>query len=144
MKKETGFAIFLGIAFGIVVSLVMILKTKDTQLGKSKPLTSEKKAAPVALEVENQPNIAFKITEPSDKAIVSGKTVVFKGEAQKDALLVVQSPIKDIAMKLDKDTFSFTMPLAMGENVISLTIYPNGQQGRGQQKELRVYSLDEQ
>ena len=43
MKKETIFAIMLGIAFGVIVSFFMISKTKDNQLGKSKPLTNEKK-----------------------------------------------------------------------------------------------------
>lgn len=143
MKKETGFAIILGIVFGIALSFVMILKTKDQQMGKSKPLTSEKKVAAVAVKVDTQ-TFSFKISQPMDKQIVSTKSIAIKGSAEKDALLIIQSPVKDLAYKLEKDTFSIDMPLALGENVINLTIYPKDSQGRSQQKELRVYYLDEQ
>jgi len=46
--------------------------------------------------------------------------------------------------KVEKEDFTVDMPLALGENVISLTLYPKNSQGRSQQKELRIYYLDEQ
>lgn len=143
MKKETGIAIFLGVTFGIVLSLVMILKTKDSQMGKSKPLTNEKKVV-TAIPKTEAVSTTFKILEPQNKQITSSKTVTIKGQAEQDALLVVQSPIKDLVVKLEKKDFSISFPLALGENVIGLTLYPKDSQGRAQQKELRVYYLDEQ
>lgn len=142
MKKETLFAIFLGIAFGVVVSFVMISRTKDRQLGKTKPLTNEKKT-PVAVAdgVQTQ---SFTLTTPQDKQIVNTSSVTIKGNASKNDLLILQSPIKDMAYKLENNSFEVKMPLALGENVINLTIYPSNSQGRIQQKELRVYYLDEQ
>lgn len=143
MKKETGIAIFLGIVFGLGLSLFMIFKTKDTQMGKSKPLTSEKRITPVAMKVDTQ-SMTFKVNEPMDKFITLSKTVTIKGEGEKDALLVVQSPIKDMAVKLEKTDYKIDFPLALGENVINLSLYPVDSQGRVLQKELRVYYLDEQ
>lgn len=143
MKKETAYAILLGVTFGVVLSLVMIFKTKDSQMGKSKPLTSEKKAIPTVQDT-NPLTQTFKINEPQDRQIFNTKSVSIKGVAEKDSVLIVQSPIKDIVFKVEKEDFSVDMPLALGENVISLTLYPKNSQGRSQQKELRIYYLDEQ
>jgi hypothetical protein len=142
MKKETIFAIFLGIAFGVVLSFVMISRTKSNQFGKTKPLTNEKKAPQtVAADVETQ---SFTISEPQDKQIISSNSVTVKGVASKGDLLIIQSPIKDIAYKLDSDSFQVKIPLALGENVVNLTVYPSNVKGRTQEKQLRVYYLDEQ
>lgn len=143
MKKETVYAILLGVTFGVVLSLVMIFKTKDSQMGKSKPLTSEKKVVPT-IQDSNLTAQTFKINEPQDRQIFNTKSISIKGVAEKDSVLIVQSPIKDIVFKVEKEEFSVDMPLALGENVISLTLYPKNSQGRSQQKELRIYYLDEQ
>lgn len=142
MKKETVFAIFLGISLGLVLSFVMISRTKGSQFGKTKPLTSEKKTPQtVAADVQTQ---SFTVSDPQDKQIFKTATVTIKGQASKNDLLIIQSPIKDISVKLERDTFEVPVPLALGENVINLTIYPSNTQGRTQEKELRVYYLDEQ
>ena len=142
MKKETLFALFLGVAFGVIVSLIMISRTKDRQMGKTTPLTSGKKSSvAITNDVQTQ---SFTISEPQEKQIIVTNSVIIKGSASKNDLLIVQSPIKDLAYQLENDNFEVKMPLALGENVISLTIYPNNSQGHMQQKLLRVYYLDEQ
>lgn len=143
MKKETGLAIFLGVAFGIILSFVMILKTKDRRLDTTKPLTTEKKAQKVATDTAKIVS-TFKLTEPQNRSIVTTKNIVFKGVADKDSLVIIQSPIIDTAVKLEKADFSIQVPLAMGENAIQITVYSKDPQARPQQKELRVYYLDEQ
>lgn len=143
MKKETVYAILLGISFGVVLSLVMIAKTKDTQLGKTKPLTKENNIIPVTEEA-NTVTQAFKITEPKNRQIFNVKTITIKGMAEKDGTIIVQSPIKDIVYKIDKESFAIDMPLALGENVIDITFYSKNSKGMGQQKELKIYYLDEQ
>jgi len=95
------------------------------------------------MNVDTQ-SMTFKVNEPMDKFITLSKTVTIKGEGEKDALLVVQSPIKDMAVKLEKTDYKIDFPLALGENVINLSLYPVDSQGRVLQKELRVYYLDEQ
>lgn len=143
MKKETVYAILLGVTFGVALSLVMIFKTKDNQMGKSKPLTSEKKILPTVQDA-NPLTQTFKINEPQDRQIFNTKSISIKGVAEKDSVLIVQSPIKDIVFKIEKEEFSVDMPLVLGENVINLTLYPKNSQGRSQQKELRIYYLNEQ
>lgn len=143
MKKETLYAILLGITFGVVFSFVMIIKSKDSQLGKTKPLTTEKKAVSVAANTNTQIQ-SLKITSPQDKQIVHTKLITFKGTVEKDGTFVIQAPIKDIVVKTDSDKFSIDVPLALGENVINVTFYAKNSQGRGQTKELRIYYLDEQ
>ncbi len=143
MKKETFIAVFLGVTFGIVLSVIMISKTRETNLSKTKPLTSTKKeTSSVVFTKENQ-GVSFKVNEPSDNQVFSVNSVTIKGEAESGALLIVQSPIKDYVLKVEKDRFSFNMPLALGENVIHLTVYPQSEQGRVQQKELRVFYIEE-
>jgi len=143
MKKETVYAILLGISFGVVLSLVMIAKTKDSQLGKVKPLTKESNLIPVTEET-NTVTQTFKITEPQDRQIFNVKTITIKGTAEKEGTIIVQSPIKDIVYKTDKETFAINIPLALGENVIDVTFYSKNSKGKGQQKELKIYYLDEQ
>ena len=142
MKKETVYAIMLGVVFGVVFSVFMIVKTKDNQLGKSKPISNEKKIIPVKDDVNVQTQ-AFKITQPQDMQIVNTKSITFKGIAEKEGTLILQSPITDVAIKTQTDSFSINVPLALGENVINITFYAKDSQGKGQQKEMRVYYLDE-
>ena len=137
------YAILLGVSFGVVLSFIMIAKTKDSQLGKAKPLTNEKKTIPITEEINTQTQV-FKITEPQDRQIFNTKSITIKGVGEKDGTIVVQSPIKDIVYKTDKENFAIDMPLALGENVIDITFYSKNSKGTGQQKELRIYYLDEQ
>ena len=74
MKKETVYAILLGVTFGVVLSLVMIFKTKDSQMGKSKPLTNEKKVVPT-IQDTNLLTQTFKINEPQDRQIFNTKSI---------------------------------------------------------------------
>jgi len=143
MKKETIYAVLLGVTFGVVFSLVMVFKTKESQMGRSRPLTSERKTTPTVQDL-NPLTQTFKINEPQDKQIFNTKQVSVKGMAERGSVLIVQSPIKDAVFKIEREDFAFDMPLALVENVINLTLYPKNSQGRFQQKILRVYYLDEQ
>ncbi len=142
MKKETSIAILLGISFGLILSFFMITKTKDKSLEKTKTLSNEKKATIATHNLITQEQ-TFKISSPQNKAIVNTKTVTIKGTVEKDALVVIQSPVKDMVFKSDRTNFSVDFPLAMGENIIQISVYPKDAQERIQQKELRVYYLDE-
>lgn len=142
MKKETIIAIFLGVVFGLLVAALMIFKTKETALEKTKTVTSNHITPTVSLKNTNLQNL--EISEPVDGALVNKKSITIKGRASKDSLFVVQSPIKDLVFKNEKEQFSFEFPLALGENVIKISVYPASSQLRTQEKDLRVYYLDEQ
>jgi hypothetical protein len=142
MKKETIIAISFGIILGLVVAALMIFKTKETALEKTKTVTNSHVTPTVSLKNTDLQNL--QISEPADGALVNKKSIAIKGKASKDSLFVVQSPIKDLVFKNEKEDFSFDFPLALGENVIKISVYPASNQLRQQEKDLRVYYLDEQ
>ncbi len=143
MKKETIIAIMLGVVFGVVVAVVMVAKTKDQQIDKVKPMNTTLHITPT-ISVNNTQFQPLQITAPQTGTIFAQNTVKITGKASKDALVVVQSPIKTMIMKVTSDTFSADFPLAFGENVITVSEYQKDTQAVAQEKELKVYYLDEQ
>ncbi|KKQ24271.1 MAG: hypothetical protein US40_C0002G0102 [Candidatus Roizmanbacteria bacterium GW2011_GWC2_37_13] len=143
MKKETIIAIFLGIAFGGFLAFFLIVKNKEIQLNKNKII------APTGLITQSavKSNIVvtpLEITEPNDGAIFDKNSVEIKGKVSKNSLIVIQSPIKDLVFKNEKEDFSTDFPLALGENVIKIVVYPSDKQLRSQEKDLRIYYLEEE
>lgn len=143
MKKETIAAVIFGIVFGTMVALVFIFQGRQSQLEKNKTISSSLKLTPIisTLRVNSQP---FIIEKPQDKMITDTSSVTIEGRAPKDSLIIIQSPIKEIVLKNEKEQFKVLFPLAYGENVINATLYPNDTQLRVQEKQLRVYYLDNQ
>lgn len=142
MKKETVIAISLGVVFGLLVAVLMIFKTKENAMEKTKTVTSNHITPTVSLKNTTLQNL--EITEPADGVMVNQKSITIKGKANKNSLFVVQSPIKDLVFKNEKEQFSFDFPLALGENVIKISVYPESDQLRPQERQLRIYYLDEQ
>jgi len=143
MKKETTIAIFLGITFGIVLSLIMISRTR----GKSISILTKKNTneqSQIVTPVPQTGNIfSFEVTNPSNNVIVNQKFITISGNISANSLIMIQSPIKDTVLINTKDTFSAEFPLALGENVIHIVVYPKDSQFKSQEKELRVYYIDE-
>lgn len=139
MKKETGIAIGLGIGFGLFFSLIVILNTQKNTSVVQKQQSNQSKSV---TQKEVIDSIPLSLDSPSDKLVVSTKTVEVKGKMEKNSLIVIQTPIKDITFVSVKDSFSTNVPLSLGENVIHITAYPKNQ-GKPQEKELRVYAKEE-
>jgi len=142
MKKEAATAVFLGIFLGVTVALVMVIKSRQQETSKFKPLTNVSNVSPTVIPV-SQNYQSFEITEPQDNFIVNKETVRIKGKTNKDDLIVIQSPIKEMVLKNKTNDFSIDFPLTYGENVIRISIYPKDQSLRSQEKRLTVYYLDE-
>lgn len=143
MKKETIIAIVFGIVLGSILALFLIVKNKQSRLEKSKsisPLEKEKQTS----QATNGNVRQLEITEPGDKNIVYKNTVTIKGSFAKDSLIIVESPVKDVVIKNDKERFSTDFPLALGENVIRIGAYPQDKKLRSQEKEMRIYYFSEQ
>ena len=143
MKKETVIAIMLGIVFGVIVAVVMVVKTKDQQIDKVKPMNTALHITPT-ISVNNTQFQPLQITSPETGVIVDKNAVTITGKASKDALIVIQSPIKTMIMKVTSETFSADFPLAFGENVITVSECQKDTQAVAQEKELKIYYLDEQ
>lgn len=143
MKKETLIAIAFGIIFGIVFAVFLLTKNKQTQLQKNKTIESIARLTPAALKTNKEQKL-LEVTGPSEGVIVNTNSISIKGTTPKGATVVIQSPIKDLVFKNEEEQFNVTFPLATGENVILITSYLTGEQSRSQEKEVRVYFLDEQ
>lgn len=143
MKKESIIAIFFGILFGALVAIFLLAKNNEFQLTKTKTIAPTEKLGKIAKNViVNQKSL--EIFEPKDGLISDSRTVAIKGKVGKDALIVIQSPIKETVLKNKKDQFSISFPLALGENVIKISAHLKDTQARPQEKEVRIYYLGEQ
>lgn len=143
MKKETITAIIFGIVFGAVLGIFLITKNKQNQLEKTKTIaptnTVNKVTKQVPLTVQT-----LELTTPSDRAIVYKNTITISGKAIKNSLIIIQSPIKETILKNKEEKFEADFPLALGENVIRISVYPEDKQLRIQEKEIRIYYFTEQ
>ncbi len=141
MKKEIVVAIVFGVVLGLIVAVIMIIKLRQLEGKKNGPFSNEAQISP---EVKNTAQIQqLVITQPSDGTIVGQNSVTIKGKASKNSLIVVESAIKDQAFKNDKGDFSIDFPLARGENVIDIAVYPQNSQLSSQKKTVKVYWLKE-
>ncbi len=143
MKKETTIAVLFGIVLGGLLAVVIISKNKERQLEKTKAIAPVANISPISSQ-NNANYQALEITSPGSGAIVNKNSINIKGKADKDSLVIIQSPIKDMALQVKDKDFSVDFPLAFGENVIKINVYPKGAQTRAQEKSLRIYYLDEQ
>ncbi|MBI1862773.1 hypothetical protein HYS00_01495 [Candidatus Microgenomates bacterium] len=139
MKKEVGLAIFFGVGLGLFVAFLMVF-----QIRKIQPKDGMVTPSPQIKVKEERPESTLQITEPKNDTITSKKTINVSGSAIKDSLVVVQSPLDESIVKATKDSFSVPFTLALGENVIQVTVYPATSSARIQQKTVTVYYLDEQ
>ncbi len=139
MKKETLIAIIFGVGLGVILAVVFIMQSKENQLTKAKPINSLSKTVTPKLKMVTTPTL--EISEPTDNLIVDSNSINIKGKANKNALIVINSPIKDMVFKNEKEEFKVNFPLALGENVIQLTVYPDDKTGSSINKTLQVYYL---
>lgn len=139
MKKETSIAIGMGIVFGLVFSFLVIANTQKNRSVSQK--TPTQKIRPVTTE---QQTVAQPITilEPNDGAIMAEASVTIKGKTDKNSFIIIQTQVKDFAFTTKSDTFEYSIPLTLGENVIHINAYPKGSSGKIQEKELHVYYLN--
>lgn len=138
MKKETTIAIFFGIFFGAIVAVFLIVRNKNSKFN-TKTLSPATSVTPSVKNVTS--GKILEVTSPEDGSINSTNSVSIKGKTEKGALLVIQSPIKDLIVVAEKEDFSIPFPLALGENNIVITSYEKGTQVKTQVKDLRVYYL---
>ena len=140
MKKEVLIAIVCGIGLGLVVAFVMVRQIREMEIDKGAQIKTN--AGKLLLSSTSQNVQNLEISEPSTDAVVEVDTVTIKGKAQKGSFLVFQSAAKDTVSKLGKvSDFSVKFPLLVGENIISITMYPQDKTVRTQEKTIKVYYL---
>jgi len=143
MKKETTAAVIFGIFLGGIVAIFILIGGKDVREDKViTPKDTLKKT--VISPTSTETPASFEILGPKDKVITDKNSISISGKAAKDSLIVIQSPIKDMVFKLEKNDFKVDFPLALGENSIKIMFYPKNQNQRSQEKDLKVYYFDSQ
>ena len=131
MKKETSIAIGMGIVFGLLFSFLVITNTQKNQSVSQK--TNAPKTRPVTQLIT--------VSEPNDGFISSTQSVTVKGKTDKGSFIVIQTPSKDMSFTTKIEDFEYSVPLALGENIIHISVYPKGANGKILEKELHVYYL---
>jgi len=141
MKKEAIIAIIFGAFLGAFLSFFFIQKSKTGEIEKRKKIVPTETLA-LKKKIDNSNFQSLEIVEPENGLIVEKKEINIKLRAPKKSLLVVQSPIKEMTLETSQNDISFTFPLALGENVIRIAVYPKNKTISAQEKEIRVYYLE--
>lgn len=144
MKKETSVAIGIGAFLGLAIAIFLVFNTKNAQFANKKVMNQPADQVSLAPTNVISVPVVLEIQSPDSGTIVSVNTITIKGKATKGNLLVIQSPVKSSTLITTDDTFNVDFPLSKGENVIHISLYTKDSGGIGQEKELRVYNLDEQ
>jgi hypothetical protein len=140
MKKESLIAIVLGLVFGLIFAIFIVAGLSQSRLEKGKILVSEKKE--VTLSPAKKINFELlTIDKPNNNIIITKDQITIEGSADKDSLIVIQSPIKDLVFQNKDKKFKVDFPLALGENVIKIVAYPKLSNIKIQEKTLFIYYL---
>jgi len=141
MKKETFLAAFFGVFFGLVFSFLLLANISQNQLEqKTKQLLPQKKEVSI-IPVKTTSLKTLTINTPKNFLAAEREEIIIEGEAEKDALIVIQSPIKDLVFQNKKEKFKVNFPLALGENIIKVVAYPKNRNLKTQEKTLYIYYL---
>jgi hypothetical protein len=136
MKKETFLAIFLGVVFGFISALIILGAISQGRLGeKTKSLLPQKKE-PSILPAKLTSLKFLNITNPKNFLIIENDKVTIEGEVEKNSLIVIQSPIKELIFQNKEEKFKVDFPLALGENVIKIVSYSQNRNLKTQEKTL--------
>lgn len=148
MTKEALIAIALGLLLGVLVAFVAVFYTvkvqKDTNTKTSTVVDNASESSTLSATTI-PPTVtvlrSLEITAPQSGSTAEGKSVTLKGSAGIGTLLIIQSPVKTQIIKTDRDAFLVDFPLALGENVITVSAYHEGST-IPVQKKLFVYRLN--
>jgi len=140
MKKESLIAIFLGVIFGLITASLIVDNLLKNNLEKVKSLP-QKKEKNVITPVKTFNLKLLSIEKPKNNLIVYEDKITIEGSADKDSLIVIQSPVEDEIFQNKKERFKIDFPLALGENVIKIVVYSRNPNLKNQEKTLYIYYL---
>lgn len=143
MNKESLIAIVLGLVFGVLVAtgvVYMSIKRQQSQQAKTQVATSSATLVPTVAPPAIVVMPSLELTAPSSGSLTEAKTIAIQGTTANKSLVIVMSPIITKTLKLATSTFSIDMPLALGENAITVYSYPeNG--STPVQKSVYIYRI---
>lgn len=122
MKKETFFAILLGVVAGVGIATIIISQSREANLEKTQKTLDTISITP-AIKLKDQPFESLSVESPIDKMSTQTDSITISGKAPIDALVIIQSPYSEMTVKAENGTFSQVFPLKIGENKIGITAY---------------------
>lgn len=142
MKRETIIASTIGIILGVGVAVAVLLRTMPIQQAQENVI-AEEDVSPTPVPQREVEEYVLDVTEPQNDIISDSDTIRVEGKASEDSLMVIQSPVGQEVFQNDAEAFSIDFPLALGENVILVALYPNDDPAGYQEKEINVYYFPE-
>lgn len=139
MKKENLMAIFFGLFLGLVFSLFLINQSKNQKETQIKTIKKEQKTFTPSIKIPETPYL--EILEPKDNFIVNTSHFKIKGKANKNHLVLLISPIKELIFENKNENFEIDLPLALGENSIQISLYPKNKSIPLVTKTINIYYL---
>lgn len=130
MKKETVFAILLGIGAGVLIALWVIRGTQSSS--KEDTLVEDNTITP-SISISTSQTEPLLVSKPEDGFLSTSDTVEIVGTSKKGSLLVAQSPVEEVTQTASTDEFKIKIKLMEGSNNIVVTSY-NG-------KDIETHSL---
>jgi len=141
MKKETLIAIFLGIIFGFAFAFIILGNIYNNQLEEKENSFLIQKKETFISPVKTVLLKSLTINKPKDFLIVDSDKITIEGEVEKDSLIIIQSPLKDLIFQNKDEKFKINFPLALGENLIKIVAYPKNKNLKTQEKKILIYYL---
>ncbi len=141
MNRETIIAVVLGILLGVGIGFFVLFQSSRSDKTKVIPISGDAENKKVVTSSRGADEAILEIKEPLNMAIVNTNKITIKGSAEKNSLIVIQSPINNKVFKTEKETFETTYPLALGENTISINAYAKS--STPQEITLKIYYVAE-
>lgn len=120
MKKETVFAILLGIGAGVLIALWVIRGSQSSSKGEN--LASDESITP-SISISTSQEEPLLISKPDDGFLSTTDTVEIVGSSKKGSLIVVQSPVQEVTQTSKANNFNIKIKLMEGSNNIVVTSY---------------------
>lgn len=137
MKKETLVAVVLGVTMGAVIALVLVSSAKKKEIEGNKVMSPS--VSPTIFQPTTKGQL-LTLIEPKNGLSTTGSSISIKGKAQKNSLIILQSPITEKTLKLEKEDFKVDYSLGYGENIIRVTAYSGN---TSEDKILKIYRIAE-
>lgn len=128
MKAEKIFLSFFALLTGLIVAGIgfYFLQPANSQKKNTTKITvNTPSPTPTPFE-----SLFLSIDSPKDKTVVTKKVVTITGKTQKDAIVVITTPLEDVVITPSQNgDFKATVSIDDGENSIYyIAIAPNGEE----------------
>lgn len=127
MNKESIIAIMLGLIFGVLVAtgaVYLSIKRQQSLKAKTPVATASATLIPTVAPPAIVVMPTLELTAPASGSLTEAKSITIQGTTANKSLIIAMSPIMTKTLKLSTATFSIDMPLALGENAITIYSYP--------------------